>query len=128
MPAMPSMKSLMFKEEEFTVGFWPGCQAPDLKEVPNFSAIFSSLLDKTCHDYQGALLERWHRLHLRLGKLSWKVRPPLVPGIFHDGKLFSDLLLFQPVDFGYIGPTELELLDSLHPECEVLLILPMYHL
>ena len=40
MPAMPSMKSLMFKEEEFTVGFWPGCQAPDLKEVPNFSAIF----------------------------------------------------------------------------------------
>ena len=45
MPAMPSMKSLMFKEEEFTVGFWPGCQAPDLKEVPNFSAIFSSLLD-----------------------------------------------------------------------------------
>ena len=38
--AMPSMKSLMFKEEEFTIGFWPGCQAPDLKEVPNFSAIF----------------------------------------------------------------------------------------
>ena len=41
----------------------------------------------------------------------------------------SDLLIFfQPVDFGYIGPTELELLDSLHPECEVLIILPMYHL
>ena len=32
-------------------------------------------------------------------------------------------LLFQPVDFGYIGPTELELLDSLHSECEVLLTL-----
>ena len=36
MPAMPAMKSLMFKEEESTIGFWPGCQAPDLKEVPSF--------------------------------------------------------------------------------------------
>ena len=30
------------------------------------------------------------------------------------------LLLFQPVDFGYIGPTELELLDDLGSDCEVL--------
>ena len=29
------------------------------------------------------------------------------------------LLLFQPVDFGYIGPTELELLDNLSLDCEV---------
>ena len=29
------------------------------------------------------------------------------------------LLLFQPVDFGYIGPTELELLDDLSLDCEV---------
>ena len=29
------------------------------------------------------------------------------------------LLLFQPVDFGYIGPTELELLDDLGSDCEV---------
>ena len=37
--------------------------------------------------------------------------------------LLSNLLIFfQPMDFGYIGPTELELLDSLHPECEVILI------
>ena len=43
--------------------------------------------------------------------------------LWHDGKLFSDLLLFQPVDFGYIGPTELELLDSLHPECEVTILI-----
>ena len=30
------------------------------------------------------------------------------------------LLLFQPVDFGYIGPTELDLLDNLGSDCEVL--------
>ena len=29
------------------------------------------------------------------------------------------LLLFQPVDFGYVGPTELELLDGLGADCEV---------
>ena len=29
------------------------------------------------------------------------------------------LLLFQPVDFGYVGPTELELLDDLGADCEV---------
>ena len=29
------------------------------------------------------------------------------------------LLLFQPLDFGYIGPVELELLDHLQPDCEV---------
>ena len=32
-------------------------------------------------------------------------------------------ILFQPVDFGYIGPTELELLDSLHSECEVIILI-----
>ena len=42
MPAMPSMKSLIFKEEKVTIGFWPGCQAPDLKEVLTF---LSSLLN-----------------------------------------------------------------------------------
>ena len=34
-----------------------------------------------------------------------------------------NLILFQPVDFGYIGPTELELLDSLHSECEVIILI-----
>ena len=32
------------------------------------------------------------------------------------------LLLFYPVDFGYIGPTELELLDELGADCEVVAI------
>jgi len=32
------------------------------------------------------------------------------------------LLLFQPVDFGYIGPTELELLDNLSLDCEVVAV------
>ena len=84
MPAMPSMKSLMFKEEEFTIGFWPGCQAPDLKEVPRcFTYFFLAISFRHfCHDDQGALLERWHRHHLRLGKLPWKVCPPLVPGMY----------------------------------------------
>ena len=48
MPAMPSIKSLMFKEEEFTIGFWPGCQAPDLKEVSSF---LSSLLNCLVLDF-----------------------------------------------------------------------------
>ena len=84
MPAMPSMKSLMFKEEEFTIGFWPGCQAPDLKEVPRcFTYFFLAISFRHfCHDDQGALLDRWHRHHLRLGKLPWKVCPPLVPGMY----------------------------------------------
>ena len=40
---------------------------------------------------------------------------------FDLANLFSKfvLLLFQPVDFGYIGPTELELLDNLALDCEV---------
>jgi peroxiredoxin len=32
------------------------------------------------------------------------------------------LLLFQPVDFGYIGPSELELLDGLGPDTEVVAV------
>ena len=36
MPAMPSLQSLMFKKEEPIIGFWPGCQTPDLKEVARF--------------------------------------------------------------------------------------------
>ena len=48
MPAMPSIKSLMFKEEEVTIGFWPGCQAPDLKEVSSF---LSSLLNCLVLDF-----------------------------------------------------------------------------
>ena len=74
----------MFKEEEFTIGFWPGCQAPDLKEVPRcFTYFFLAISFRHfCHDDQGALLDRWHRHHLRLGKLPWKVCPPLVPGMY----------------------------------------------
>ena len=43
--------------------------------------------------------------------------------------MIDNLFLAQPVDFGYIGPTELELLDSLHSECEVILttmIIPLF--
>ena len=40
---MPSLQSLMFKTEEPIIGFWPGCQAPDLKEVARF--LFHYLLD-----------------------------------------------------------------------------------
>lgn len=35
--------------------------------------------------------------------------------------MIDNLFLAQPVDFGYIGPTELELLDNLQSECEVIL-------
>ena len=40
---------------------------------------------------------------------------------FYLGDLLGKfvLLLFQPVDFGYIRPTELELLDDLGSDCEV---------
>jgi hypothetical protein len=67
-------------------GFWPGCQAPDLKAVPCLRAGSPGTLD--------------------LASLRGK----------------DVLLLFQPVDFGYIGPTELELLDGLGPDTEVVAV------
>merc|ERR1719180_138670 len=79
---MPSLQSLMFTKP-LVPGFWPGCLAPDMKEVPCLTNGTA-----TTFDLRGKFV----------------------------------LLLFQPVDFGFVSPTELELLDDLGADCEVVAI------
>ena len=110
--AMPSIQSLMFTKP-LVPGFWPGCLAPDMKEVC-FASI--SLSPFTIFHLLHLLLLLFHLLLLQVPCLRNGAATTFYLGDLH-GKFV--LLLFQPVDFGYIGPTELELLDDLGSDCEV---------
>ena len=112
---VPSLQTLMFAES-MVPGFWPGCPAPDMMEVlccyviiTSFHFVIPLLL---------SVLILFHLIHLtQVPCLRNGAATTFNLGDLH-GKFV--LLLFQPVDFGYIGPTELELLDNLGSDCEVL--------
>ena len=82
----PSSISLTSKAMTPTIGFWPGCQAPDFRDVPCLQGGAAATL--TLSSLKGSAV----------------------------------LLLFQPVDFGYIGPTELELVERLGSDCRVVAV------
>ena len=107
-PAIPSLQDLMFAKP-LAAGFWPGgafflCHNSPffvLLKFPLFYLFFISFA--LCLLLQVPCLRNGAATTFNLGDLH--------------GKFV--LLLFQPVDFGYIGPTELELLDDLGSDCEV---------
>ena len=82
----PSTSTLTSEVVTPTTGFWPGCQAPDFRDVPCLQGGAAATL--TLSSLKGSAV----------------------------------ILLFQPVDFGYIGPTELELVERLGSDCRVVAV------
>ena len=83
----PSISSLTSEVAMTPItGFWPGCQAPDFRDVPCLQGGVATTLPLS--SLQGGAV----------------------------------LLLFHPVDFGYIGPTELELVERLGSNCRVVAV------